>query len=90
MASLLEQFAKEEATPYVRGLILEAVRAREANPTREQTYFNFNRFDITLDFVSATVLIEDELDFDPGANEVRLSLTEFARYLSSEPAPRSE
>lgn len=90
MASLLEQFAKEEATPYVRGLILEAVRERESNPAREQSYFNFNRFDITLDFVSDTVLIEDELNVDPVADEVRLSLTEFMRYLSSEPAPRSE
>jgi hypothetical protein len=85
MPSLLEQFAEEEATPHVRRLILEAVRERESNPAREQTRFNFNRFDITLDFVSDTVLIEDELNFDPVANEVRLSLAEFIRYLSSEP-----
>jgi hypothetical protein len=84
MASLLEQFAEEEATPYVRGLILEAVRERESNPARELTHFHFNRFDITLDFASGTVLIEDELNFDPVANEVRLSLAEFIRYLSSD------
>jgi hypothetical protein len=90
MASLLEQFIEEEATPYVRGLILEAVRERESNPARELRHFNFDRFDITLDFVSSTVLIEDELNFDPVANEARLSLIEFIRYLSSEPKPRSE
>jgi hypothetical protein len=89
MASLLEQFA-EEATPYVRGLILEAVRERQSNAKRELTHFNFDRFDITLDFVNGTVLIEDELNFDPVANEARLSLTEFVRYMSSEPEPRSE
>jgi hypothetical protein len=90
MASLLEQFVEEEATPYVRGLILEAVRERESNSARELTHFNFNRFDITLDFVSGTVLIEDELNFDPVANEARLSISEFVRYLSSEPEPRSD
>ena len=89
MASLLEQFA-DEATPHVRGLILEAVRERESNAKRELTHFNFDRFDITLDFVSGTVLIEDELNFDPVANEARVSLTEFIRYMSSRPEPRSE
>jgi hypothetical protein len=69
---------------------LEAVRERESNAARELTHFNFDRFDITLDFVSGTVLIEDELNFDPVANEARLSLTEFIRYMSSEPEPRSE
>lgn len=89
MASLLEQFAEQEATPYVRGLIWEAIRERESNPARELTHFNFDRFDLTLDFVNGTVLIEDELNFDPVANEVRLSLSEFVRYLSSESDPRS-
>jgi len=90
MTSLLEQFAEEDATPYVRGLLLEAIRERESNPARELTHFNFNRFDITLDFVSGTVLIEDELNFNPVGNEARLPLTEFVRYLSSEREPRSD
>jgi len=88
MASLLEQFAEEDATPYVRGLILEALRERESNPRRELTHFNFNRFDITLDFVSGTALIEDVLNFDPVSKEERLSLTEFFRYLSPGPEPQ--
>jgi hypothetical protein len=91
MASLLEQFAEQEATLYVRGLICEALRERESNPMRELTHFNFNRFDVTLDFVSGTVLIEDELNFDPVAgNEARVPLDEFLRYLSIAPGSRSE
>lgn len=90
MASLFEQFAEEEATPYVRGLIVEAVRERSSNPLRELTHFNFNRFDITLDFASGTVLIEDELNFVPDNNEARIPLIEFLCYLLSEPELRSE
>ena len=90
MASLLEQFAEQDATPYVRGLIWEAVRERESNPARELTHFTFNRCDITLDFVSDTVLIEDDFDCSPITGEARVSLTEFVGYLSSEREPHSE
>lgn len=88
MASLLEQFAAEDATPHVRQLIVDAVHERDTNPARERTQFNFNRFNIDIDFVSGTVLIEDELNVDPFANEERVSLSEFVRFLTPEPGPR--
>jgi len=81
VASLLEQFLKEEANPHVCRLILGAVHDQKKHPDEVQRKFEFNRFDLTLDFISNVALIEDILD--PLSNgEVRLQLDEFVGHIS--------
>lgn len=83
MVSLLEQFLKEEANPHVRGLLLGAVHEHERRPDEAQRKFEFNRFEVTLDFIGDVALIEDVLD-PASSGEVRLQLGEFVRRLSRE------
>lgn len=61
-APLFAQFLTEECTPHVRTLICDAIAKsrRGEGPTRQQ--FEFNRFNLTLDFEDARVTLEDELD----------------------------
>jgi pterin-4a-carbinolamine dehydratase len=83
MESLLEQFLREEASSHVRDLILDAVQEHEQRSNQVRKKFEFNRFEVTLDFVSDVALIEDVLDPAP-SGEVRLQLGEFIRCLSPE------
>jgi hypothetical protein len=61
-APILAQFLTEECTPHVRTLICDAIanNRRGEGPARQQ--FEFNRFNLTLDFEGARVTLEDELD----------------------------
>jgi len=83
VVSLLEQFLKEEADPHVRGLILGAVHEHENRSDEAQRKFEFNRFEVTLDFIGGIAVIEDVLD-PAFSGEVRLQLGEFVRRLSQE------
>jgi hypothetical protein len=80
MDSLLQQFLAEDGTPYVQALLVDAVDEYAARPAARQKRFEFNRFDVTLDFDSKSVLIEDVLE--PGiGGETRIGLDEFLRHL---------
>jgi len=81
VVSLLEQFLKEEANSHVRGLLLGAVGAHKANPDAALQKFEFNRFEITLDFLGDMALIEDVLGPTP-SGEVRFELGEFVNCVS--------
>lgn len=83
MFSLLEQFLKEEANPHVRRVILGAVQEHEMRPNEAQRKFEFNRFEVTLDFIGDVALIEDVLD-PASSGEVRLRIGEFVGRLSRE------
>lgn len=83
MESLLEHFLREEATSYVRGLIVDAVHEHDKRSTEAQKKFEFNRFEVTLDFIGDIALIEDVLD-PASSGEVRLQLGEFISCLSQE------
>jgi len=74
---LLEQFFKEECTPYVRDLMKEALGAAAFVARR----FEFNRFEVTINREDDTVLIEDVLDVS-AAGSLRVQLTEFAAALA--------
>ena len=76
MKPLLEIFLKEEASSHVRGLIVRAVREHDTRSNEAQKKFEFNRFEVTLDFIGDVVLIEDVLD-PASSGEVRLPLREF-------------
>jgi uncharacterized protein (DUF1786 family) len=82
MQALLEQFFNEEASSYVRSLILMAVQEHEWHPDVERRKFEFNRFEITLDFIGDFALIEDVLDPAP-SGEVRVKLGDFLGRLSA-------
>lgn len=80
MELILEQFLAEEAVPYVRKLIVDAVSEHQAKPNELQKRFEFNRFELTLDFENKSVLIEDILQ--TGQNgEIHLALDEFLRHI---------
>lgn len=82
MQNILEQFLTEEATSHVRHVILAAAKAHERNrETAEmKRKFEFNRFEVTLDFASDLALIEDVLAPAP-SGELRLPLDEFLERL---------
>ncbi|MEX8505369.1 hypothetical protein [Leptothrix ochracea] len=83
MGSLLEQFLREEVNPHVRRLILGAVHEHELRQDEAQRRFEFNRFEVTLDFIGDVALIEDVLDPGP-SGEIRIELGEFVGHVSRE------
>jgi hypothetical protein len=81
-ATLLEQFLTEECTPFVRNLISDGLEAARAGAGTRRGRFEFNRFEITFDLDTESVLIEDVLDpTEVGAQ--RVSVTEFVAALSA-------
>jgi hypothetical protein len=80
-STLLEQFLREECTPYVRQLLEQALGATSPPSKR----FEFNRFELTINREEGTVLIEDALDVtDAGTS--RVPLAEFAAALGKHSA----
>lgn len=75
--SLVQQFLNEEVTTYVRALLHRALKQAS---TRQR--LEFNRFEVTVDHDTATVLIEDVLD---GSNvgSQKLTIEEFVTYLEA-------
>lgn len=64
--SLLEQFLREECTPAVRALICGAASAAGAGLASRQ--FEFNRFNLVLDFEAGVAVLDDELDTGPAGS----------------------
>jgi acetyl/propionyl-CoA carboxylase alpha subunit len=80
MKLLLKQFLEQEATPYVRKLIFETVIKHAEKPEEIIRRFEFNRFEITLNFSDRSVLIEDVLESGPHG-EMMIEMDEFMRAL---------
>lgn len=84
MKSLLKQFLAEEATPHVRQIIEIAIEEHAEKPSELERRFEFNRFEVTLNFSQGFALIEDVLVSGPAGeeclplNELRHSLQEKA------------
>ena len=74
--TLLEQFLKEECTPYVHGL-LQAALTTSAPPCKR---FEFDRFEVTVDREGGIVLVEDVLDATDAGMQ-RIPLAEFTQAL---------
>ncbi|WCM94647.1 hypothetical protein M5C99_08055 [Acidovorax sp. NCPPB 2350] len=83
MPQLIEQFLAEEASSYVRKLIIEAIRENAAHPLEIRRKFEFNRFEVIIDFDKNSVMIQDVLEAG-SAGEFGLQISEFVRYLSEE------
>jgi hypothetical protein len=70
--SLLEQFVRDECNDHVRGLLNEALASGKTQATVKR--FEFNRFEVALDFEALTATVEDVLDAsDDGVQEISLS-----------------
>lgn len=77
MDSLLAQFLQEEATPFVRELLADAIAD---HVSVEVDKFSLNRFDVTIDFTSQCVVLDDVVDYGSGSTTV-IALKEFVRVL---------
>jgi hypothetical protein len=56
-AALLDEFVRDECTPHVHGLLMDAIAGFDGNPkSRESCRFELNRFDVSLDFREREVL----------------------------------
>jgi hypothetical protein len=81
MNLLVKQFLAEEAGPSVQKLIVDAVGECREKSDEVQKRFEFNRFEITIDFLKSTVLIEDVLD-SGASGETSLPLDKFLLLLA--------
>ena len=67
--TLLTEFIEEEVTPEVKSLLLENL-----NKKAGKQEYTFNRFNISVDFESDIVSIEDDLDVgESGLEQVTVS-----------------
>jgi hypothetical protein len=62
MNILLQQFLEEEALPHVRNLIMAAIIEQQKRPGESRKKYEFNRFEVTLDYVHSIAEIQDILD----------------------------
>jgi hypothetical protein len=79
--SLIDQFFSEEVSTGVRELILDAVTEHQLHGILIQKVFEFNHFDLTLNFETKTALIEDVLKPEGSSSEC-VKLDEFFLRLS--------
>lgn len=79
-SNLLERFLAEEASAYVRGLLENAIAEFEAGAGPSEKRFEFNCFEVTVDRVNETVMLEDVLDAT-SSGELKLSIPEFRAAL---------
>lgn len=80
--SPIEDFLDEERI-IARKLITDAVNEHYSNSEILSRKFDFNRFKVTLDFVSNTILIEDDLN-PSSTGESSLPIDEFLSKLNSD------
>lgn len=76
-ATLLDQFLAEECTPYVQRLLEEAI----SNTATLRPHFEFNRFEVSVERLDDTVILEDALDAT-GAGIQTVPLREFIHALN--------
>jgi len=70
--SLIEQFLREECTKDVRKLIRDAVAHHDQKQSTRE--FEFNRFNLVLDFEKGTATVDDETDVsDSGSVSVQMN-----------------
>ena len=81
--SLFEQFLRQECTPDVRALVCAAV-ATDVDRVTKRT-FEFNRFNLILDFTLIRATVEDVLDASE-AGSVSMSIPELQLALVCPPA----
>jgi hypothetical protein len=79
---LLEQFLSEECTPYVRHVVLQALNSSKTVGLARMKRFEFNRFDLTIDYDEGVATVEDILDATAAGSQ-RVSLAELASAIDA-------
>ena len=82
MRSVFDQFLEEEVSPSVRKLIEDAMARHSSRPEEVECQFEFDIFDVSINFQSEVVTIASVLDAS-SAGEQQLPLHEFLRILGS-------
>jgi len=77
--SLIDQFVRDELSVGVRHLLKEALQ-RGHDGSRLRDEFEFNRFNVVLDFARRIAVVQDDLDISC-AGSVEIPLAEFERLL---------
>ena len=78
MNGLFNRFLTQEATPYVRSLIIKAINEGQCARSTSIKIFEFNVFDVELNFFKSTALISDVLDVN---SNFEVSIEEFKKAL---------
>ena len=78
--SLLDQFLTEECPPEVGELLRAALEAAAAGTGPRRKLFEFNRFDVALDFEQGLVVLQDDLDVSPSGTQ-RIPIQHFFEVL---------
>lgn len=82
MHSLLRQFLAQDCDSQVRQKLLAEINSHGAVRTDVVREFNFNRFNVYLDFQNGSVRVEDELDTTE-AGSCYMPIADFARALTT-------
>jgi hypothetical protein len=80
---IVARFLSLEATPHVRALLLSAIAEATGNAKIEKRNFEFNVFDVEVDFAASTVSIAEVLSANA---EASLPLAEFRAAIATETA----
>ena len=81
MNDIFNRFMTQEATPYVRSLILDEINEGLRTNSTSTKIFEFNVFDVELNFLKNTALISDVLDVN---FDLEVNLEEFKKALQVE------
>jgi len=81
MLSLLKQFLEEDCDAGIRQMLLTEINRHATVRTAVVREFNFNRFDVYLDFQSESVRVDDDLDTSE-AGSCTIPMTDFASALN--------
>jgi hypothetical protein len=81
-AKLLYTFLAEDGDVHARRKILDAIRERKMSGAADVQKYMFNRFNVTLDFGTKEVVLEDDLTVGP-QGEYKLSVEEFEKALQN-------
>ena len=79
-AQLLDQFLSEDCDAHVHRKLLTAIHKQRASGVPGVQRYTFNRFNITLNFVTKQVSLEDDLAVGP-QGEYKLGIEEFEEIL---------
>ncbi|MDD9950628.1 MAG: hypothetical protein OXT67_03590 [Zetaproteobacteria bacterium] len=80
---LINAFLDEDGDEYTRAMLMDCIQKNRGKAYRRE--FNFNQFNVILDFKAETSVIRDE--FETGEEgEIKMSLKQFEYYLKAKAA----
>jgi hypothetical protein len=79
---LLDIFLSEDGDAHARRKLLDSIREQRTTGAPLVREFNFNRFNVTLDFETKQVSLQDDMTTGP-EGECRFGLEEFEKALQA-------